>query len=196
MAHVILGLLLISKQSFYDLIKAFEAGVSLFYSASSGSIKRALDTLRKQGFIEVASVDAGARGRKVYRVTEAGREEFRTWMTGEPTGPDTEVSALSRLHFLGLLEPDERAPVLRRITERLEGDLARLTDLSARLDSQDIPEGYRDVALHQFATLDYGIASQRFALDWFREHLERQEAEDRRAPDGHESQNRQDPPGR
>ena len=57
MAHVILGLLLIAPQSLYGLVKAFEAGVSLFYSASSGSIKRALDGLLAQGLIEVASVE-------------------------------------------------------------------------------------------------------------------------------------------
>lgn len=173
MAHVILGLLLITRQSLYDLIKAFEAGVSLFYSASSGSIKRALDGLLARGAIEVVSVDAGARGRKVYRATESGREEFRAWMTGELTGPDAEVSALSRLYFLGLLAPEERAPVLRRIMARIESDLAGLTSLNERLSRQDIPEEYRDVAVHQFATLDYGIAQHRFALDWFREHLAR-----------------------
>ncbi|GHC95276.1 hypothetical protein GCM10007079_46810 [Nocardiopsis terrae] len=175
MSHVILGLLLISPMSLYDLVKAFEAGVSLFYSASSGSIKRALDNLLRQGLIEVASVDPGARGRKVYRVTEAGHQEFRAWMTGEPAGQDLETVALPRLYFLGLLEPDERAPVLHRITARIEADLARLTGLSEHLDGRDIPEGLRDVARHQFATLDYGIATHRFALDWFRRHAERQE---------------------
>ncbi|MBR8742373.1 PadR family transcriptional regulator [Nocardiopsis sp. MG754419] len=173
MAHVILGMLLITPQSLYDLIKSFEAGVSLFYSASSGSIKRALDGLLARGHIEVASVEAGARGRKVYRVTDAGHEEFRSWMLGEPTGPDTEVSALSRLYFLGLIEPDERAPVLRRITERFEADLARLTELDRRIDARDIPEEYHDILEHQRATLAYGIAAQRFAIDWFRAHTER-----------------------
>ncbi|MEE2047557.1 PadR family transcriptional regulator, partial [Nocardiopsis tropica] len=100
MAHVILGLLLIAPQSFYDLIKGFEAGVALFYSASSGSIRRALDSLLARGAIEVASVEPGGRGRKVYRVTGAGREEFRAWMTGDPTGSDLETAALSRLFFL------------------------------------------------------------------------------------------------
>ncbi|GAA2088455.1 hypothetical protein [Actinomadura alba] len=53
---------LIAPQTFYDLIKGFEAGVALFYSASPGSIKRALDTLLARGFIEVASIEAGGRG--------------------------------------------------------------------------------------------------------------------------------------
>lgn len=176
MAHVILGLLLIARQSLYDLIKAFEVGISLFYSASSGSIKRALDGLLAQGLIEVDSVEPGARGRKVYRVTDAGRQEFRTWMTGELTGPDIETAALSRLHFLGLLEAEERPAVLRRIMARIERDLAELLALRDRIDTQHIPEEYHDVAIHQRATLEYGIASSRFAFDWFRDHLNQQEA--------------------
>jgi DNA-binding PadR family transcriptional regulator len=178
MAHVILGLLLIAPQTFYDLIKGFEAGVALFYSASSGSIKRALDTLLARGLIEVASVEAGGRGRKVYRLTEAGRQEFRAWMTGELTGPDLETAALSRLYFLGLLEPAERLPVLRRITARIETDLAALSALDKHLDTLDVPEEHRDLVTHQRATLDYGIASYRFSLDWFRDHIDRHEAPD------------------
>ena len=60
MANVILGLLLLAPMSLYDLIKAFEQGISLFYSASSGSIKRALDGLLKKGYIVVADVQPGA----------------------------------------------------------------------------------------------------------------------------------------
>ncbi|WP_049576548.1 PadR family transcriptional regulator [Nonomuraea sp. SBT364] len=175
MAHVILGLLLIAPRTFYDLIKDFEASVALFYSASGGSIKRALDTLLARGFIEVASVETGGRGRKVYRVTDAGGEEFRAWMTGEPAGPDVEKAALSRLHFLGLLEPAERLPVLRRVVARIEADLATLSALDRYLDTLDLPEEQRDIAAHQRATLDYGLASNRFMLDWFRAFAERYE---------------------
>ncbi|RAY11021.1 PadR family transcriptional regulator [Actinomadura craniellae] len=179
MAHVILGLLLIAPQSLYDLIKGFEAGVALFYSASSGSIKRALDTLLARGLIEVASVEAGGRGRKVYRLTDAGRHEFHAWMTGEPVGPDLETAALSRLYFLGLLEPAERASVLRRITARIETDLAGLSALDRHLDTLDVPEEHRDLATHQRAALEYGIAAHRFALDWFRDHIDRHESPSR-----------------
>ncbi|AOS65386.1 PadR family transcriptional regulator [Actinoalloteichus hymeniacidonis] len=175
MAHVILGLLLIAPQSYYDLIKGFESGVALFYSASSGSIKRALDALLAQERIEVASVEAGGRGRKVYRVTDAGSAEFRAWMTADLAKADLETAALSRLYFLGLLEPADRLPVLRRITARIETDLAVLSDLDKQLDALDLPAERRDLVTHQRATLDYGIASHRFMLDWFRDHIDRQE---------------------
>ncbi len=173
MAHVILGLLMLWPQSLYDLVKNFEAGVSLVYSASSGSIRRALETLLTRGLIEVHEVGPGARGRKTYRVTDAGRAEFRRWMTAPLTGADVETAALSRLYFLGLLDPEERQPVLAHIAARIEADLDRLTALDERLETVEIPAGYEDVAASQRATLDYGLASQRFALEWFRDLADR-----------------------
>lgn len=167
---MILGLLLIAPQSLYGLVKGFEAGVALFYSASSGSIKRALDKLLDQGSIEVASQQAGGRGKKVYRVTEAGHEEFLAWMTGDLAGSDLEGVVLSRLFFLGLLEPAQRPAVLTRIEARIESDLTRLSELDEHLQKVSVPEGMHDVARYQRATLDYGVASHQFALDWFRNH--------------------------
>ncbi|UFU08112.1 PadR family transcriptional regulator [Ruania halotolerans] len=171
MAHVILGLLLIGPQSLYGLVKAFEAGPSLFYSASSGSIKRALDGLLADGLIEVVSSDPGARGKKVYGVTDAGAAAFRHWMTSEIVGPDLETAILPRQFFLGLIAPSERAEVLRLIVARIETDLARLESLDQHLDTLEVPDGYQDIAAHQRATLSYGLDSHRFAADWFRARL-------------------------
>ncbi|MFX0539120.1 PadR family transcriptional regulator [Ornithinimicrobium sp. Y1847] len=165
MAFVILGLLLLRPMSLYDLIRAFEKGVSLFYSASSGSLKRALDGLLAKGHVEVDEA-VGARGRKVYRVTDAGRESFRTWMTGELSG-DVETAALSRLFFLGLLDKPERGPVLERIEARLRSDLAALEGLQTQVEQQQVPAELEEVAAYQRAVLDYGLRSHRFALDWF-----------------------------
>jgi len=173
-AHVILGLLLLRPQSQYDLVKNFEAAVSLLYSASVGSIRRALETLLTGGLIEVDEIGPGARGRKTYRATDAGREKFHSWMTGPMTGPDAEAAALPRLFFLGLLQPDERAEVLARVVARIEKDLGRFEAVGEQIDAQEVPGEYRDVFTFQRATLDYGLSSHRAALAWFRELADRE----------------------
>lgn len=170
MAYVILGLLMLRPMSLYDLVKAFETGVSLFYSASSGSITRALDTLVRQDHVEVASVEQGGRGRKTYQVTDSGREHFRTWMLAEPKG-DLETVALARLYFLGLLDAGERPRVLTNIEARVASDLAQLEALETQVQQQEVPDDLRDVATYQRATLQYGLASHRHALKWFQEQL-------------------------
>ncbi len=169
MAHVILGLLLLRPMSLYDLIRAFESGVSLFYSASSGSIKRALDGLREHGRIEVGHV--GARGRKVYRVTESGRAAFHEWMTGDMASGDTETAILSRLFFLGLAAPAERRRIVSRMEALITADLARLQQVADGFDRAEVPDELAEVAAYQRVTLDYGIASHVFALEWVRSHV-------------------------
>lgn len=171
MAHVILGLLMLAPMSLYDLLRAFESGVSLFYSASSGSLKRALDGLLARGEVEVEETGDG-RGRKVYRVTDAGRAAFRVWMTGELTG-SLETAALSRAFFLGLLEPDERVAVVAQVERRVADDLAQLERLEAQVSQQEVPDGLADVARYQRAVLDYGLGTHRLALRWVQESLPR-----------------------
>ncbi|WP_203137489.1 PadR family transcriptional regulator [Microbacterium sp. JZ31] len=174
MAHVILGFLMIAPMSLYELVKAFESSVSLFYSASTGSIKRALDILHTEGRIEATDVQPGARGKKTYRLTDAGRRAFHDWMRSAPDGPDLETAALSRLFFLGLLAPEERAPVIERILDRIDGELAVLTAVEAQLNGMPVAEGHRELAPYQHATLDYGLTGLRAAREWFGALLERE----------------------
>ncbi|PID53627.1 MAG: hypothetical protein CSA58_05055 [Micrococcales bacterium] len=166
MAYVILGFLHISRMSLYDLIKAFESGVSLFYAASSGSIKRALDGLAEEGAIKAADGPPGPRGRKEYVITAAGRRKFLEWMTDDIKG-DVETEALSRLYFLGFVDREDRALVLTAISQRLESELRRFKALEAKIASEDVPEQLQEVALYQRATLDYGLSSLNHALRWF-----------------------------
>ena len=70
-SYVILGLLHIARMSLYDLMKAFEAGVSLFYGSSAGSIKRSLDKLLAEGAVEVTRQEPGA--------ADAGNTGSRPW---------------------------------------------------------------------------------------------------------------------
>jgi DNA-binding PadR family transcriptional regulator len=170
MAHVILGLLMLWPQSLYELTKNFEAGVSLFYSASTGSIKRAIDRLLADDRIAVES-SGGRRGKKVYAVTDAGRAEFRRWMLDDLSGSDAETAMLARAFFLGLLDAAERPIVAAHIRDRIRDELGRLEHLEAQVSRAEVPGGFEDVARFQLATLQYGLATCRTALGWAEEYL-------------------------
>ena len=157
-------------QSLYELTKNFTTGISLFYSSSTGSIKRALDRLLAEGLIQVESV-GGPRGRRTYAITEAGREEFHRWMLENNSSGDFETSALARSYFLGLIPADDRVTVADRIRARIRAELTQLEQLAAHADSQEIPQGLEDVAQYQLATLSYGLASLRTAAEWAERHL-------------------------
>lgn len=170
MAFVILGLLMLEPQSLYGLTKSFKAGISLFYSASPGSIKRALDRLLVEGRIGVESKE-GPRGKKIYAITEAGRAEFHRWMLADDLAGDLETAMLSRTFFLGLVTPDERSSIAMLIRERLQDGLRDLERVEARAAAMEVPEELARVARFQLATLQYGLDSHRAALAWADEYL-------------------------
>lgn len=172
MAFVILGLLHLRAMSMYDILKAFDQGISLFYSASAGSIKRALDGLLTKGHITVAENAPGPRGRKTYAVTEAGRAAFREWMHGPLTDSDLDAAVLPRLYLLGLVPAPERTGILTAMRERAARDLAALESMAVTVDGQEAPDELSDVARYARATLDYGLTSYRGGLEWFDTFLE------------------------
>ncbi|WP_203581190.1 PadR family transcriptional regulator [Microbacterium hibisci] len=168
MQQVILGLLILhGPLSLYAVQRQFQQGVSLFYSASFGSIQRALKQLAEQGLVTVADASSGARGSKPYTVTAAGRRAWHEWMLSPVTGGDVETTVLARTFFLGLLtDPAERRQALTAIRARVEADLAELEEVARRVDAGEIPAEFADVFAFQRATLDYGIRSNRLALTW------------------------------
>lgn len=170
MQNVILGLLLLSPMSLYDLHRAFTQGVSLFYSASFGSIQRALRQLADAGLVVVEAMPDDPRGKKLHSITSAGREAWAAWMHEPVTGADPETTMLARVFFLGLLEDDaDRAAVVATLRARVETDLAGLRGAAGSLDAQDVPREFAAAFRFQRATLDYGLRAHELASRWLDE---------------------------
>lgn len=167
MGNVIIGLLLIGPATLYTLNKQFEQGISLFYSASLGSIRSALTVLLDKGLVTVAESVENGRSKKTYTITDAGRVAFTEWMLAPIVGGNLETVALSKLYLLGLLPADARAGILADITDRIARDERELEQLAGRLDAIELPEEYREIFRYQRLTLDYGLRSHRAALTFF-----------------------------
>lgn len=169
----VLGLLLIRDMTIYELRQAFSRSLALFYSASLGSLQVAVRKLLAAGLVSVRELREGRRLKKVYRIEPAGTEAFFSGMTAEIPLSRLEVTALARLHFLGLLKSTrERKEVLFLIVAAIETALAGLEELKGRLSGLSVPAAERAVFAYQQKTLEYGIMAHRAGLAWFRELLE------------------------
>jgi DNA-binding PadR family transcriptional regulator len=170
MQFVILGLLLGGPLSLYDLQKRFASGISLFYSASSGSIQRALQHLAAEGAVVVADADDSRRGRKVHRITDIGRARWRAWMVAPlADGTDAETTVLAKVFLLGLLETaTDRAEVVRGIRAYVDDSRRSLEELAADLDARTpgLDATSRQLLVFQRATLDYGLRSHALMREW------------------------------
>ena len=171
MGSFILGLLMaLGPQTLYSLNRQFQAGPSLFYSASFGGLQSALRGLVASGHVTVSEVTDHGRHKRIHTITDDGSAAFHAWIRS-PLEGDIEVAGLTRLFHLGLIQdPADRREILDGIIGAIEAQLADLEGLgeSIATQTQGVPPEVRDIVRFQVATLDYGVAAHRAGLAWFK----------------------------
>ena len=98
-----LGLLAQHPGSGYDLLKRFEKSMANVWPATQSQLYGELNKLAEAGLIEVT--DIGPRGRKEYRITDAGRAELLRWVTNPQDDPPYRSAELLRVFLLGEIPP-------------------------------------------------------------------------------------------
>lgn len=122
LSHGLLGLLAEGPASGYDLARRFTDVLGVVWPAKHPTIYTELGRLVERELIEVES--EGPRGRKAYRITDAGLTEIRRWLTEEPTDHVLRSESLFRAVFLWLLTPEQ-------IATHLESEAAYFEQMAA-----------------------------------------------------------------
>ncbi len=164
---------MIQSLTIYDLNQAFKQGISLFYSASYGSLQAAVKNLLQKGWIVFEEkVDTG-RNKKVYSITETGKVAFYAWMLSEVPENKLEVTALAKIYFLGLI-PDinQKKLIVSEIMSKIQTVQEKLSEMNETINQLEIPDSYQEILRYQLKTLDYGIRSHQTAREWFQELLD------------------------
>ena len=125
---VLLGFLMRSSMTGYDLRKAFSMSFSFFSGLSYGSIYPSLKKMESRGLIsKQVEIQDGTPNRKVYTITEAGKRVFLDALRS-PFVPEQPKNAfLMRLFFFAHLCPEEREAIaiaqldsVERLSKELE----------------------------------------------------------------------------
>jgi DNA-binding PadR family transcriptional regulator len=154
-----LGLLAQHPGSGYDLLKRFEKSMANVWPATQSQLYGELNKLAAAGLIEVS--DVGARGRKEYRVTDAGRAELVRWVTNPQDDPPHRSPELLRVFLLGEVPPEQARKYVAEFAEHSEAELARLQRLDASISWGD-DEG----AFYGRAALEYGLRLEAMQAGW------------------------------
>jgi len=169
---VILGLLALRAMTVYEINKALERGVSLFYSASFGSINAAIGRLLEKGWISGEEKVENGRNKKIFHLTPAGQVAFQGWLTTDIETEKVKDPGLTRLYFMGLAPAQERIRVLKNHIEKLRRTLDALNIIHQQSGDIEAPPGLEDVRRFQRFTLDYGRAFYTFNITWYQNLLE------------------------
>ncbi|MEO8586698.1 MAG: PadR family transcriptional regulator [Acidobacteriota bacterium] len=109
LAHVLLGLLGRAPASGWDLGSRLAGDPALGWSAERAQIYPALRRLLRGGFVALRR-RRSSKGppRREYRITSAGRREFREWLAEPLEIPKPHAASLARLAFLEKRSPETR----------------------------------------------------------------------------------------
>lgn len=113
--YAILGFLSWRDLSGYDLKKMFEDSMFLYWSGNNNQIYRTLVQLHKAGWVtnEVQHQESGP-SKKVYSITDQGRQELREWVLSAPEVPQLRNSFLVQLAWADQLEAAELDSLLKQ----------------------------------------------------------------------------------
>ncbi|MCS7179260.1 MAG: PadR family transcriptional regulator [Anaerolineae bacterium] len=170
--YAVLGFLNYAPMTGYELKKAFDTSIRHFWPADQAQIYRTLKELTRRGWVTVEVVPQEDRpNRKVYHITDAGREELRRWL-GTPADPeDPRVPLLIRIFFAGQLPSEKAIALLETYAAALRARLetyARIPQRAAHY--AEAIQSPREVFFWAL-TLDYGIRLTRAALEWAEEAI-------------------------
>ncbi len=170
--HAILGFLNYAPMTGYDLKKAFDASVRHFWPADQAQIYRTLRELAERGWVTAEIVPQEDRpNRKVYHITDAGREELRRWLRTPSAPEDPRVPLLVKVFFAGQLENDEAIALLEAYAEGLRARLQAYAQIpQASAHYAELINSPREVFFWAL-TLDYGTRLTRAALEWAEEAI-------------------------
>lgn len=168
-APVILGFLSWGPRSGYAIKSIVDRSTRFFWAASYGSIYPQLRRLEEDGLIEGADSPTGARQRKIYRLTPAGRTALEDWLRGAGAGWELRDAGLLRVFFASALQPDEAVAAVRD----LGVEHARTVDVlrQVRDDPARPKGGYPELVL------EFGIGLHEWVADWSKRTEERLAAE-------------------
>lgn len=83
--HALLGLLNYGPMTGYDLKSIFDKSIVHFWSASTSQIYRDLGVLEEEGLVTSRiEPQEGRPDKKIYMISETGREAFVTWLNRFP----------------------------------------------------------------------------------------------------------------
>jgi len=129
------------------------------WPATQSQLYGELNKLADAGLIEVS--DIGPRGRKEYRITEAGRAELRRWVTNRQDDPPFRSAALLRVFLLGEVPREQAREHTVAMAEHAEAEVKRLEELR---DSIDWTDG--DGLFYGRAALEYGLRMNAMETEW------------------------------
>jgi len=166
--HALLGILGYEPMTGYQVKQFFDASVQHFWNAELSQIYPTLKALEEGGFVRKhVELQEHRPNRKVYEITDAGREEFLRWVREAQCLADLRDPFLIKIFFGTEVPVEDVLILLRRQMEEQQKVLL----FSETVLRQKIREGVKHWhsarhGLFWTLTLELAIAYRHAYIDW------------------------------
>ena len=173
MDNIILGLLLLCSRTIYQLRERIDQGLRLMYSSSMGSIQAAIRKLLECGYIGFEETVENGKYKKVYHITDAGRQHFFAWVNGPMEQQGIRCPGLVKLYFLGFADEKNREASLEACLAALREQHQALALICEEAKHVAVPADKEDIFQYQLASARYGRDLYQFNIQWFEDLLKK-----------------------
>ena len=165
----------------YDIKKGMERSTEYFASTSQGAIHPALVKLEKNGYITSKEEVKNNRAKKLYRITDSGRERFSKLMRQDLGTDKYKSTQLLKMFFFNELTKDERLESINihiKNFRNMQQDLVNIREGGKlRLEGMGLSLENCKSAKYEDDALEFGLAYSDFVIKWFQDYLKKIEEE-------------------
>jgi PadR family transcriptional regulator AphA len=175
--YVLLGFLNYTPMTGYELKQLMDESTSNFWHAKQSQIYATLKKLEEDGIVE-SHVEAQEErpDRRVYEITEAGRNDLNLWLAQPETELDPrKESFLVKLFFAANTDKEKlltQLRLLRDLHQRQMQHYNNETDQFIRQTAQGLPQLEKDAQLWD-ATRRFGVLFEETYIRWLDETIAR-----------------------
>ena len=166
--HALLGILTVKPMTGYELKQFFDSSVQHFWNAELSQIYPTLKTLEEQGWVEKrVEVQESRPNKKIYEITDGGREEFTRWVRQPMPASDVRDPFMIKVFFGAELPVEDMLVILRRQMEEEQ----KVLGFSETVLRERIREAVQHMhsprqGLFWTLTLEMANAYRRAYIDW------------------------------
>lgn len=173
MDNIILGLLLMCNRTIYQLRERMNKGINLMYSSSMGSIQAAVKKLLNYGYINYKEIVDKGKYKKVYGITESGKQHFFEWINAPIQEQNPKSPELAKVYFMGFSDRKNREENIQKHLLFLNEQYHALEVICEEAKNINVSEEHMDILNYQLASALYGKDLIKFNIDWFENLLGR-----------------------
>jgi DNA-binding PadR family transcriptional regulator len=163
----ILGLLSIKPSTGYDIKTDFKNSINFIWNSDQTQIYKTLSEMIDENLVYSTTVHQNSKpSKKVYEITETGREQLRLWLLKPLKQKNQRNQELLQFFFLGQLTKEEILNNLKRMKKGIEKNLAALSFVKQNAELFDLKDKAFRVHFFFGKALELGILDAKLNDDW------------------------------